>query len=78
MADFQLDTRRLLCPMPVIKAQNKSKLLKSGDVLTIIATDPGAMHDLPSWARINGHKLISCQTSDNEVQVIIEIRKEKE
>ncbi len=77
MALYQLDARGLLCPMPVIKTQNKAKDLKHGDQLTILASDPGAIHDLPSWTRINGHKLLDCQQLDNEIRILIEIVKEE-
>lgn len=78
MAYFEIDARRLLCPMPVIKAQNKARELNHGDHLKVIATDPGAMHDLPSWGRVNGHKILACETIDDEVHVTIEILKDKE
>lgn len=77
MAYFEINARRLLCPMPVIKAQNKTRELNHGDQLKIIASDPGAMHDLPSWSRINGHKILQCETIDDEIHITIEIIKEK-
>ncbi len=78
MACIELNTRRLLCPMPVIKAQNKARELKHGDQLKVIATDPGAMHDLPSWCRINGHKMILCETINEEVHITLEIVKDEQ
>ncbi|MBA2709491.1 MAG: sulfurtransferase TusA family protein [Tatlockia sp.] len=77
MADYELDARRLLCPMPVIKAQNFTKQLQDGDMLTIIATDPGTMLDLPCWCRINGHKLIEQKESDGEIIITLQIVKDK-
>ncbi|KTD33869.1 sulfurtransferase TusA family protein [Legionella israelensis] len=76
MTYFELDARRLLCPMPIIKAQNKTRELQHGDQLTIIATDPGAMYDLPSWCRINGHKIINCENTGDEIHITIEIVKD--
>ncbi|HBX60162.1 MAG TPA: SirA family protein, partial [Methylophaga sp.] len=55
MKQIELDARRLLCPLPVIKTQNKVAELSSGDILTVICTDPGALSDIPAWARIHGH-----------------------
>ncbi|MCC5013656.1 MULTISPECIES: sulfurtransferase TusA family protein [unclassified Legionella] len=78
MPHFELDARRLLCPMPVIKAQNMAKKLNHGDTLTIIATDPGAQHDLPSWCRINGHKLIDCIHKDDEIHITLQLVKDSE
>lgn len=48
-----LNCSRLLCPMPVIKTQNKLKELAEGDVLKVVCTDPGTMADIPTWCRIN-------------------------
>lgn len=76
MAHYELDAKRLLCPMPVIRAQNRVKTLIHGDTLAIIATDPGAMHDLPSWSRIHGHNVIQCEMKDNEVHILLQINKD--
>ena len=53
----KLDATRLLCPMPVIKTQNKIKKMQSGDILEVTCTDPGTLQDIPAWCRINGHKV---------------------
>ena len=39
----QLDARRLLCPLPVIKVQEQAKKLKAGDILEIVCTDKGSL-----------------------------------
>lgn len=69
----ELDTRRLLCPMPVIKTQDKVKAMKSGDTLNIVCTDPGAIHDIPAWCRIHGHQVISIDTVEKEIIIHIRI-----
>ena len=71
MSAYELDARRLLCPMPVIKAQDKVKILKIGDTLAVICTDPGALHDIPAWARINGHQVIKTDQMDDELIITI-------
>lgn len=52
-----LNAKRLLCPMPVIKTQNKIKKMQPGQKLIVTCTDPGTLQDIPAWCRINGHKL---------------------
>lgn len=59
--------------MPVIKTQDRVKLLSAGDQLTILCTDPGVLNDIPSWCRINGHKVISCEQSDVEIKIVVEV-----
>lgn len=69
----ELDVRRLLCPMPVIKTQNKVRTLQTGDRLRVICTDPGALNDIPAWCRINGHPLLETGEQGNEVYVLLEV-----
>jgi tRNA 2-thiouridine synthesizing protein A len=71
MSAHELDARRMLCPMPVIKAQNEVKTLEKGDTLAVICTDPGALHDIPAWARINGHQVIETEQVDDELIITI-------
>ena len=71
MSAHELDARRMLCPMPVIKAQNKVKTLEKGDTLAVTCTDPGALHDIPAWARINGHQVVDSQQVDDALIITI-------
>lgn len=73
MNQHELDARGLLCPMPVIKTQNAIQQLEVGDRLRVLATDPGVLHDIPAWCRVNGHTLISAQEQNKEIEVIIEV-----
>ncbi len=68
-----LDARNLMCPLPVIRAQDAIKTLKVGDQLTVICTDPGALNDIPAWCRINGHTVVKKIHSKHEIIVIIEV-----
>ncbi len=75
MTHFTLDARRLLCPLPVIRTQNKIKTLQTGDVLKVICTDPGANHDIPAWCRIHGHKIIDTVVEEDEIRITISVDK---
>ena len=68
-----LNARNLLCPMPVIRTQDKVNSLAPGDVLQVVCTDPGALNDIPAWCRINGHKVIDSKREDDEVIITIEV-----
>jgi len=76
MSAHELDARRMLCPMPVIRTQDKIKTLNPGDTLKVTCTDPGAKQDIPMWCRINGHRFIDSQENGNEVILNIEVGKE--
>lgn len=73
MAHYELDARRMFCPMPVIRTQDRVNQLQPGDTLQVVATDPGVLNDIPAWCRINGHKVISSHEADDEVFVTIEV-----
>lgn len=73
MSHYHLDARRMFCPMPVIRSQDKVNELKPGDTLEVVSTDPGALNDIPAWCRINGHKVIETREENDEVFVVIEV-----
>jgi len=69
----QLDARRLLCPMPVIKVQDTIKQMSVNEELQVTCTDPGALSDIPAWCRINGHQVVSTEQVDDEVILVIKV-----
>lgn len=73
MSEYTLDARRTLCPLPVIKTQDKVKELLSGDILEVTSTDPGALNDIPAWCRINGHTVLDSSETSGEVIIRIEV-----
>ena len=73
MSFHTLDARRSLCPMPVIKTQNKIAELTAGDILEVTCTDPGALNDIPAWCRINGHIVKETREHDDEVIVVVQV-----
>jgi len=74
MKHYALDTRGLLCPLPVIRTQNKVKELQIGDTLEIICTDPGVLHDIPVWCRINGHEVLASRTEERDIIINIKVK----
>jgi len=74
MTQHSLDAKNSLCPMPVIKTQNRVNELNTGDTLVVTCTDPGALNDIPAWCRINGHKVLSSKESGNEVIITIQVQ----
>ena len=75
MSEYTLDACNMLCPMPVIKTQNKINELANGDVLTVSCTDPGALSDIPAWCRINGHSVVSTEEKNELVFVTVLVNK---
>ena len=75
MSEHSLDAKNMLCPMPVIKTQDKINELSNGDILVVTCTDPGALNDIPAWCRINGHTVIN--TDEQNELVIVQIKVNK-
>lgn len=76
MAEYELNACRLLCPLPVIKTQNRVRELAHGDLLEVLATDPGVLNDVPAWARINGHRVLESGRRDGIVFVQLQVVRE--
>ena len=68
-----LDARGLLCPMPVIKAQDRIAGLRPGAVLEVLATDPGTLADVPAWCRVHGHEVLETVQADREIRIRIKV-----
>ena len=70
-ADATLDTFGLLCPMPIVKTAQKVKELKVGEVLEVLATDPGIREDMPAWCRATGHEYLGLEVREGEYRVYV-------
>ena len=57
-ADKELDTRGLNCPLPILKAKKALADMTSGEVLKVMATDPGSVRDFQAFARQTGNDLV--------------------
>jgi tRNA 2-thiouridine synthesizing protein A len=74
MSRHILDARNLLCPMPVIRTQDRVKTLSTGDILEVRCTDPGALNDIPAWCRIHGHRVVETKEDVDEVVIILSVQ----
>jgi TusA-related sulfurtransferase len=62
----ELDTRGLQCPLPIIKTKTAIDRLQSGDVLKVISTDAGSVHDMPAFAKTTRNELLDSQTDGGD------------
>jgi tRNA 2-thiouridine synthesizing protein A len=63
-ADQTVDARELMCPMPVMAATKARKRAAAGQVIKILATDRGALGDIPAWAAANDDELLGSAEED--------------
>jgi tRNA 2-thiouridine synthesizing protein A len=66
IAQKELDTRGLNCPLPILKAKKALADMHSGEVLRVLATDPGSMRDFQAFARQTGNELLEQETNNDE------------
>lgn len=73
--DVELDCKGMYCPMPIVKLKKATKTMESGQHLRLVATDPGSVRDVPSWAGKTGAEVIETFESDGEFVFIIKVNK---
>ena len=68
MSDFdqELDARGLNCPLPILRARKAINGLQSGEILKIMATDPGSVKDFEAFANQTGNELLESTESGDE------------
>ena len=62
----EIDTRGLNCPLPILKAKKALAEMSSGQVLKVVATDPGSVRDFQAFARQTGNELLEQSNANNE------------
>jgi tRNA 2-thiouridine synthesizing protein A len=71
VSNTTVDARQLLCPLPVIRTQDHVARLQSGDFVRVLCTDPGALHDIPTWCQIWGHTVCDIREQAGEIEITI-------
>lgn len=73
MADFdqELDASGLNCPLPILRAKKALATLTTGQVLHVIATDPGAIKDFEAFAKQTGNELMESREDGGKFYFLI-------
>lgn len=64
--DREVDARGLNCPLPILRAKKALADLQSGQVLKVVATDPGSQRDFQAFSRQTGNELVATEAGDRE------------
>lgn len=72
--DKELDTRGLRCPLPILRCKKGMAEIEGGQVLKVVATDPGAVKDFQAFCKQTGHELLSQTEHDKEFTFFIRKR----
>jgi tRNA 2-thiouridine synthesizing protein A len=70
----QLDLKGLSCPLPIVKTAKALKGFASGDIVEVLATDPGSVKDFAAWARVTGNELLESSQFGNVFRFVIRKR----
>jgi tRNA 2-thiouridine synthesizing protein A len=66
-----VDARGQSCPGPLVTLHKALRNAQRGDLLELLATDPGARSDVPSWAKLSGNELVESSESDGLLRFVI-------
>lgn len=70
--DKELDARGLNCPLPILRAKKALTGMQSGQVLKVVATDPGAVKDFQSFAKQTGNALLQHSEANREFTLYVQ------
>lgn len=69
--DKELDARGLNCPLPILRSKKSLNEMTTGQVLKVVATDPGAIKDFDAFAKQTGNELLSSAQAGGEFTFFI-------
>lgn len=72
--DKEIDTRGLNCPLPILRAKKALTDMQSGQLLKVVATDPGSLRDFQAFARQTGNELVEQQQLGEEIVHVLRRR----
>ncbi len=75
-ADATLDCVGTYCPMPVVKTTLALEEMKPGQVLELVADDPGVKQDIPNWCKMTGNEFLGMEEQGSEVKLYVRKKKE--
>lgn len=69
-----LDVKGLQCPMPIVKTAKAMKVLVSGDLIEVLATDPGSVQDFAAWSKATGNVLVESSAIEGVFRFVLRKR----
>ena len=68
-----VDARGERCPLPVIRLASLVREQPEVRVVTVLATDPAAAHDVPAWCRMRGHRFVGARAEGDHAAYVVEV-----
>jgi TusA-related sulfurtransferase len=69
-----VDAKGQSCPGPLVSLAKAMKDAGTGDLLELLATDPGSKSDVPSWADLSGNELVGASETDGVFRFVVRKR----
>lgn len=68
---LKVDASGLSCPLPILKATQGIKTVQSGELIEVVATDPGSVKDFAAWAGSTGNTLVEQDSADGKFRFVV-------
>jgi len=66
-----LDCKGLSCPLPIVKTAQALRALAAGDLIEVLATDPGSVKDFGAWSKVTGNELVATSQADGVFRFVL-------
>jgi tRNA 2-thiouridine synthesizing protein A len=67
----RVDARGLSCPLPIVRTAIAIKTMASGELLEVLATDPGSTKDFVAWAKTTGNELVESEVTEGVYRFLL-------
>jgi tRNA 2-thiouridine synthesizing protein A len=68
---LRVDASGLSCPLPIVRTAQAMKTVATGDLVEVIATDPGSVKDFDAWSKSTGHALVEQASADGKFRFVL-------
>jgi len=70
-----LDVKGLACPMPIVKLAQAIKNIEIGQIIEVLATDPGSVPDIAAWSKQSGNEILKHEKEGKVLKFYVARRK---
>jgi tRNA 2-thiouridine synthesizing protein A len=67
-----VDAKGLSCPMPIVKTAQAAKAVPTGELIEVLATDPGSVKDFAAWTRSTGNAIVEQTEAEGVYRFVIQ------
>lgn len=68
---LRVDASGLSCPLPIVRTAQAMKTVAPGELVELIATDPGSVKDIDAWSKSTGHALVEQGNADGKFRFVL-------